>query len=83
MRSRLECVCVCWWVSWCYVAMVTRPSRRRAPSRPAVPQLRARHDEAALLHRRRGGGSQHGGRPVGVVSGQSVRPEPAGDPLRR
>lgn len=68
------------------VAIATRPQRRRAPARPApFPQLRAcaRHDEAALLHRRGGGDSQHRDRPVGVVPGQSVRPEPAGDPLRR
>lgn len=42
-----------------------------------------RDEQAALLHPRRGGRARHRGRPVGVLPGPSVRPEPAGDPVPR
>lgn len=73
----------------CRVSMVTRRPLLRSGSGlqvPVVLQFSADPDgkqQAAVLHPRRGVRSRHRGRPVGVLPGEGVRPEPAGGPLPR
>lgn len=65
------------------------PDSLTEPELPGLSQfirlVSARSDEEAapVLHPRGGGLSLHGGRPVGVLPGQSVRPDPADEAALR